>query len=358
MADLFEYLKWRGDIPFSEGRFTEIDGLILSAFCYIDAPAELLQEMPFRISELQKQMHHLPKDVQRSAIRNETDLKLLKTLAQSPRFRDVKVLSFSGHLDDQTETQFAAYCLELCEGKLAIVYRGTDHSITGWKEDFNMSFMDKIPGQLMAADFLKTCATRFSGDLYICGHSKGGNLAVYAATTCPKNVEVRIRDVYNYDGPGFSQNFVKRASYKRMIDRLHTFVPESSIVGILFIHEEPYEFVGSTNVGVAQHEPYSWKVMGASIVRCSRSESSNVMDQALKQWLEGMTKQEREAFVENLFGLLQESDASSLEDIAKLKTVFAAGKQYSSYSEKDKARLQDAAKAFRLAITQNWKKKK
>ncbi len=358
MADLFEYLKWRGDIPFSEGRFTEVDGLILSAFCYIDAPDDLLQKQSFTIQELHKRMKKLTESQKKESIRNENDLTLLKVLASSIRYKEVEILTFSGHLDDQTETQFAAYCFRLCENKIAVVYRGTDHTITGWKEDFNMSFMDKIPGQLMAADFLKNCAEHYTGEIYICGHSKGGNLAVYAATTCPKNVEVRIRNVYNYDGPGFSANFVKRAAYKRMVDRLHTFVPESSIVGILFIHEEPYEFVSSKNVGVAQHEPYSWNVMGGSITRCSRSASSNVMDQALQQWLEGMTKNEREAFVENLFGLLQDTDASSLEDIAKLKTVFAAGKQYSSYSEKDKALLQDAAKAFRLAITQNWKKKK
>lgn len=356
MGDLFEYLKWRGDIRFEDSLFTEVDGLILSAFSYINPPPELQKKKKYTIADLNEAMNRLPLVEQKKSIRNDNDLKLLKVLAGSIRFGQIRILAFTERIDSENESQFAAYSLQLCKNKTAVVYRGTDHTITGWKEDFNMSFLEKIPSQVQALEWLQETAAH-KGSLYLCGHSKGGNLAVYAATTCSRDIASRIADVYNYDGPGFSTAFVKQPSYQDMLPRLHTLVPESSIVGILFVHEEPYEFVQSKNMGIAQHEPYSWKVLGGSVIRSNASTNPD-MNFALQNWLGSMTNTQRKEVVERLFGLLQESDASNLEDIAKLKTVLAAGRQYNTYSEQEKALLADAIKAFRITVTNSFKKKK
>jgi len=359
MATLFEYIQWRGDLSLDQVPLSEVDGLILVAFSYITPPDILKDAQDVTVFQLNEGIKKLPAQEQKALIRNENDLILLEEMAKSPRFRNIRITYFTEILDTVNEMQFAAYCLELSSRNYAVVFRGTDHSITGWKEDFNLSFLDRIPGQTHAADFLNFVAENISGDISVMGHSKGGNLAVFAATTCPASIAKRIRAVYNYDGPGFSEDFIKQEGYLNMVLRLHTYLPESSIVGLLFEHEEPFEVVESKNVGVTQHEPYSWSVMGGSILRTqNRSASSYVMDHALHSWLASMTKEQRAGFVEALFGLLSETDASTLEDIVKPKTVLLASKHFKGAGEEERNMLFTAMSLFAKSVSDSIKQSK
>lgn len=337
MADFFDYIQWRGDVPFYDNSITEVDGLILSTFSYITPTAEFLGRLPATIEELFQSIEKLSDKRKAKLIRTEDDLKLIEAMAGCDRFKNIKILSFKKITDKEKEMQFAAYCLELKQNFLAIVFRGTDHSIVGWKEDFNMGFMDTIPGQLQAAKFLKKEMAKYEGNLIICGHSKGGNQAVYTAVTCDSKIESRILGVYNYDGPGFSDEFVKSEQYQRLVDRIYSFLPDSSIVGLLFEHDEPVEVVESRNNGILQHEPYSWNVMGNKIVRQEqRSNASFIIDEAIHDWLDKLTSEQIKEFVGILFGILDEENIESLEDLVKVKNLIAARKKYSESSDEEK----------------------
>ncbi len=337
MADFFDYIQWRGDVPFYDNSITEVDGLILSTFSYITPTTEILGNLPATIEDLQHSFEKLSEKRKIKLTRVDDDIKLLEAMAGCDRFKNIKILSFKKITDKQKEMQFAAYCLELKENLLAIVFRGTDGSIVGWKEDFNMGFMDTIPGQLQASKFIKREISKYDGDVIICGHSKGGNQAVYTAVTCESEIESRIIGVYNYDGPGFSDEFVKREQYQKLIDRIYSFLPDSSIVGLLFEHDEPVDVIESRNTGLLQHEPYSWNVMGSKIVRQEqRSNVSFILDDAIHDWLDKLTNEQKKEFVEMLFGLLDDKNTESLEDITKIRTLFTARKKYSESTDEEK----------------------
>lgn len=360
MANLFEYLKWRGDIPFASDNFTEVDGLLLVAFSYITPSEETIASLPITIYDLNQKLRALkPKD-RKNYIRNNKDTHLLEAMANCTRYQNVKIIDFEEKIDHEIETQFAAYALELAPDTTAIVFRGTDHTITGWKEDFNMTFLSETPGQLMSTDYLTKIAQKTSGRIILCGHSKGGNLAIYSSSTCAPAISKRVLNIYNYDGPGFTEEFLCKEQYKSLLDRIHTYLPESSIVGLLLEHEEPYEVVISRNPGITQHEPYSWSVMGGTIDRSpsERNIWSLTMDSAIREWQNQATPEERQSFVNSVFGLLENSDAVTLEDIMSPKTLFAAGKQFSSYTDTEKKLISDILKSFQKAYKASHKETK
>ncbi len=233
------------------------------------------------------------------------------------------------------------------KGDAFTAFRGTDNTLVGWKEDFNLSFLDTIPGQWAARDYLEKIAERCPGTLYAGGHSKGGNLAVFAAAVCSPEVQARIRSVYNNDGPGFSGAVLEQPGYQAVLGRIQTFVPQSSVVGMLLEHEEPYTVVRSGQVGLMQHEPYSWEVLGSDFVRLKQvTQGSRLVDQTIKTWLSELSRQEREAFVEALFELLENADIRHLSEAAKPKNLYTILQKLGR--EDDKTRLMIARVLSRL----------
>ena len=218
---------------------------------------------------------------------------------------------------------------------------GTDTSLVGWKEDFNMSYLSAVPAQIRAAAYTEEIAAACPDrGLRIGGHSKGGNLAAWAAIHIPAPLQDRLLAAYNNDGPGFSHDMVDSAAYRRVADKLHTYIPESSIVGILLEHAEDYAVIDSSNRSIMQHEPMSWNVEGPRFVHLGqRSPMGKVSDDLLRQWIGSMTPQEREQFTDALFDILSMSGKTrTLEDLRAggLAKMAALLKQYNGADEKDK----------------------
>ena len=210
----------------------------------------------------------------------------------------------------------------LPDGSAFLAFRGTDLTLVGWKEDFNMSFQDIVPAQTEAAEYLKEFAAVFDGPLYLTGHSKGGNLSVYAAATASLDVQERIRAVYNYDGPGFGQSMMGSEGYLRMIPRIQTYVPESSIIGMLLEHEEPYSAVKSTQVSIFQHDVFTWEILGPDFILAPGVDAhSRQMNVAIKTWLEGMSRQERMDFVDTLYSILSVGGAKNVDAVLQPKNI-------------------------------------
>ncbi len=316
MANIFDYIDWRGDLSFSQVPCCDIDNLILSRLSYMPfddiVPAETSISIP--LCKAAKLL--LESNIPTNVIFCKSDLKLLSALISSDRFKNIELSNYINRIDLDLQKQFSAITLSICPDLYYISYRGTDNSIIGWKEDFNMSFTSVVPAQYDAVEYLEAAADRLHGQLILGGHSKGGNLAVYASVFCRPDIQSRIINVYNNDGPGFRQAVLNTKQYQSVSDKIRTFIPQSSVVGLLLEHEETYTIIHSTQVGLLQHDIYSWQVMRDHFLSIDEiSNGSRFVNKTLKDWLENMDDFQRKQFIDTLFSVLQSTHAKTLDDL-------------------------------------------
>ena len=235
-------------------------------------------------------------------------VRLLACVVASPRLRDVRLCDYVEDLDAECEKQFCACTLRLPGGGAYVSFRGTDNTLVGWKEDFNMAFESDVPSQLAARAYLERIAPTVTGSLYVGGHSKGGNLAVYAASTCDAATAARLTRVFSHDGPGFMAQTLSAPGWRERGGLVSKTVPKSSLIGMLFEQQEEYSVVDSSTLGILQHDPFSWVVEGCEFARADGiSRGAAALDETLNQWICSMTHDEREGFVNTLFSLLYAS---------------------------------------------------
>ena len=326
MADMFDYLQWRGDILFSQMGVNDVDALIFSALAYVhyeDVVPEHYGSF-ITVREAALQLLALPDAAQRCRVPN--DLTLLQAAAQTERFGRVGMTHYLSVFDPEEDTQFAGVAFMMEDGTAFLAFRGTDNTLVGWKEDFNMSFQESVPAQRLALEFVRSFGFVSKAPMYLGGHSKGGNLAAYAGAKCGEALQDRILRVYNHDGPGFTQTMMTDEGYLRIVPKIRTLVPQSSVFGMLLEHEEPYTVIRSKHIGLLQHDPYTWEVMGGSFIRMDAlTADSRFLDRTFKTWLAGMTPEERNEFFDAVFDLLMLENASKPVDILRpqnLKALF------------------------------------
>ena len=233
---------------------------------------------------------------------------LLAAIVASPRFRRMRLANYVEDTDEETEKQFSAMTLRLPGNVTYVSFRGTDNTIVGWKEDFNMAFERAIPSQLAATKYLEKVARLTRGPLYVGGHSKGGNLAVYAAMNCKPAVRSRIVAAFSHDGPGFTDEAMAVPSWAEASQLIHKTLPRSSVIGMLFERQEDFTVVESTNTGIMQHDPFSWVVNGTDFCLVNElSLGASLFDQGLNDWVTGLSSDEREHFIETLFSIFKAS---------------------------------------------------
>lgn len=183
-----------------------------------------------------------------------------------------------------------------------------------------MGSLDAVPAQTDAASYLMRAAWRFEGKMRVGGHSKGGNLAVYAAMHNPEELQERIIEVYNNDGPGFRESVRDLPEYQRIASRIHTLVPQYSLVGVLLSHDGDFEIVESTETGISAHNGYTWEVLGTSFVRCQDfSFRTRVFNDAVHGWADGLDLQQRQELTDAVFGALEATGAKTLTDLTEQK---------------------------------------
>ena len=351
MADMFDYLLWRGDIPMEAVPPNPVDTLILSELSYIDfaglVPGDFLHPVPLKVAA--EAFLALPDREDRDRVKRDADL--LAAAAQTERFGKLRLAFYRSELLPQMQSQFAALTWLLPDGAAVITYRGTDMTITGWKEDFNMSFQSSVPAQEKALWYLEAFARVHMGPIRLAGHSKGGNLAVYAAArTVPENQE-RILSVHNHDGPGFHSAMLRDPGYRGILEQVRTFVPQSSVVGMLLEHEEPYTVVKSRQLSLLQHEPYSWEVQGGDFVRMEEvDDSSRFVDQTIKQWLSTTSMEERNAFVDAVYELLTLGQIDDLREVILPKNVLRYLRMLSTDEHIRSVIAREFAELFRTAV--------
>jgi len=346
---IWDYLQWRGDLLMTQDGFNEVDNLLLCIVSYIDF-RRITQLYSFDVTQAMSigDVCGLltEKDEQRG-LSPEDYIPVMRAMAATPRFRDVKMFAFEDSYDEEKVMQFSAVSFLLPDESVFVAYRGTDTTLVGWIEDFNMSFMTAIPAQLRATEYAVEVAGHTGRRaLRLGGHSKGGNLAAWAAIHLPQKLqEKRLVAAYNNDGPGFDQSVLDSDGYRRVAHKIFTYIPESSLVGMLLEHAEDYVIVDSTNRSLMQHEPLSWNVRGKQFIYLSqRTEAARLSDSVIREWLAGLSREERQAFVETLHQLLSVGGkVKTLDELhaGGLSSGLALIKEYAGADEEKKKMLSD-----------------
>lgn len=308
MGTLIDYVLQTGGMDFREKPFTNVDNLILCLLSYVEfeglVPSLEDNKEPVTFFEA---LNGKDEPQRLKEIYNKkTAAQLLPLLLISRRFGRIGLNYYVSRTDAKSQSQFSAVTFLLDGAGSFVAFRGTDGTVIGWKEDFNMAFINPVPAQALSADYLNTVAWRLSGDICVGGHSKGGNLAVYAASMCDPGVQKRIRAVYDNDGPGFREEFFRSSGFIDIQDRLQKFVPKSSVVGMLLDHWSEYTVVDSDSFGILQHDPLSWLTDADDFVKLdSVTAGAQLMDATLNKWIDSMTAEQREQFVGGLFQILE-----------------------------------------------------
>ena len=355
-ATVFDYLRWRGDLTLAQDGFNEVDSLILCIISYINLKKlrQLWSFDPKDAMPMGDVCRQLTEEDEQLGLSTLDYIPLMRAAAETARFRDVSLFAFESLHDEAQQMQFAAVSFLLPDGSVYVAYRGTDMTIVGWQEDFNMSFLSAVPAQLKATEYAeavaRACPRR---PLRIGGHSKGGNLAAWAAVHLDERLQrKRLIAAYNNDGPGFSRDLVNEPCYQAVADRLFTFIPASSIVGVLLEHAEDYEVVDSTARSIMQHEPLSWCVEGPHFVHLGqRSQLGQLSDGVLREWIGSMTPQEREQFSRAFFDILSRGGRTKTLEELRSGGLAAGAALLREYAGADEEKKKIITEIFRrLAV--------
>ncbi len=324
MANILDYIFWRGDIDFSRAEFNEVDALILCSLSYARFYGLITSDFKKKdfvtLQEAESRFSSSPDFVERSQIcshLSQETVGLLQTAAQSERFGNLLVGAHVDVLDTVAEEQFSATTF-ISDDWAFIAFRGTDDTIVGWKEDFNLGVKDVVPAQRDALEYLENAAKNIKGTIYVGGHSKGGNLSLYAASHASYDVKKRIGAVFNNDGPGFKKDFFVSGDYRAIRDRVHSFVPELSVVGMLFDHDDRFVTVASDGKGIMQHDPFTWYVGPGCFEELPDTNSqSKFLGATINGWFNELSLDQKELFIETVFGILSHTDASTNSELSE-----------------------------------------
>ena len=362
MANLLDYLDWRGDLTLEQSPFNEVDNLILAELSFVDfkdiVPGPGEGESVALRDAAERFFARFPEGekIDMGVLVPAAIPDMLRKMADSRRFGDMKLNCFVDHLDVGKGEQFAALTIETGDRTLYLSFRGTDDTLAGWKEDFELACMPEVPAQKKAVAYTEAVAKQFPRKkLRLGGHSKGGNLAVYAGVYAPGSVQKRIHAIWSNDGPGFHDDLLDLPEHQRVADRIVSIVPKSSVVGMLLEHEEDYTVVDSSQQGLMQHDGFSWEVLGDHFVKLrSVTRQGHLNDLTLKEWVHNMPLDQREKFVDGLFTVLSASGAVTLTDL-KEESLKAAGAMVRAMKDMEKDTRDALIYAVRLLFRCNAK---
>lgn len=321
MADIVEYISWRGDLSLKQFPLNEVDSLILCQISYCNFDGLLdssFTKKGITLRELGFKFANSPDSEMRmdyGALINPLTNNLLQAASESKRFGDIHVCGYVNIIDTQKDEQFSAMTFCLPDNSIFVAYRGTDDTIVGWQEDFDLGWKDKVPAQVDAADYLEKAASSLKGKIYTGGHSKGANLVLYAAANATDKVKKRISRIFANDGPGFKKVFFESSGYLDIRSKVSSFKPQLSVVGMLFDCDENYVCVECDGKGLHQHDPFNWHVQADSFVETDQDEESRLISKAVNGWFNDLNLEQKRLFVQTVFGVLEDSDTSTNSDL-------------------------------------------
>ena len=362
MANILDYLDWRGDLTLEQAPFNEVDNLLLAELSFVDfrgivpLPGEGGSVTLRSAAEAFFGKFPQGEKIDMGVLVPAEIPDMLQKMAASRRFRDMKLNGFVDWLDVGKGEQFAALTIETGDNALYLSFRGTDDTLAGWKEDFEMACVSEVAAQKKAVEYVQVIARQFPRKkLRLGGHSKGGNLAVYAAVFSPVSVQRRICAAWSNDGPGFHDAVLNLPEHQRVAERIFSIVPKSSVVGMLLEHEEAYTVVDSNQLGFLQHDGFSWQVMGDHFIRLRQvTRQAHLSNQKLRAWAQTLSVEQREKFINALFDILAASGAVTLTDL-KADKVKTAGAMIKAMKDLDKETRDGLLNFIRILFESNFR---
>ena len=351
MGNIMDYISWRGDLTFAQSPFNEVDNLILACFSYVNLdriPAVTRQkgtELKKLVKEFKK-LHTIKElEADKSFIRLAPFM--MFEMAETVRFGNCVIRNYVNEIVTEAEQQFSAVEIVLEDGTSYVSFRGTDDTIIGWKEDFNLS-TGVVPAQERAVEYMQRISDKASGMLRAGGHSKGGNLAIYGSVMC-KSAHDKILEIYSNDGPGFSKEFQESPETAEMMPKIIRIIPEYSIIGTLLEHEKQPIIVASTSRGLLQHDGFSWEVQGPGLVRRdSLNKTALRFIEILHKWIDGMDTEQKRLLIEDLFATLQASGYENLSEVQSggIKSLAAMVKRLDKFAPESRGMMQELLTAI------------
>ena len=360
MSTIFDYLKEVTYDSIYDRPFKELDILALTELTYLPfghiVPQGDTTNIEVRLSDAAELV-----DRTTNFTVSHQHLQLVDELAISKRFKNIKLLNYVDEYDPDVQKQFAAMTYRLTLDVYLVVFRGTDDTLIGWKEDFHMTYMDHVPAQKRAASYLQNVMKEFpKGRFMVAGHSKGGNLAAYACSYLPDHLFERVDAIYSYDAPGLNKAIIETEVYQRTSPKIHRFVPQGSIVGMMLEIPEPTTIVKSRAFGgFAQHDAFTWMVEKDGFVTLDQtSPDSQQTDETLKQWVREVPDSQLKKFFDTFFGLFLDAGITSINDLTDFKQLAKAKEILQNAQDLDpteREMLERLAKQLINTRVQAWK---
>lgn len=314
MASIIDYALLNANKDFESLPFSKIDGLILAQLSYLhfgdSVPGFCANSdgVPLsNIAEYEDYDSLFP--LARTAEQNK---RLLNAVAYSKRYGKIRANFYRNKFIPEKDTQFSAVTFIINPDLAFIAFRGTDSTITGWKENFNMLYTSPVASQRLSVPYLEEVANRFDGNLILAGHSKGGNLAIYSAVMCSDDIKPRIIEIQSFDNPGFSEEFINSKKYLDTVGKIVKIVPEESLIGMLLNNRGNYRVIKSNGVGVYQHNPFMWLVDGNDFeIGDEVLAKAKFIDGTLNEWYTNFDPKQRELFIESVFKIIEATNAQN-----------------------------------------------
>lgn len=314
--NIIEYVENNGIYDFREAAFCEVDSLVISQLSYLKfegiVPGPSTGHKGVVLSDIKKNEKY--DSIYRDERYREINTRFFEALCESRRFGRLILNNFLDVIDGSLDIQFSAMTVEDEYGIKYVVFRGTDDSMIGWKEDLNMTFKTPVPAQKYSVEYLEKVASLWDGNFIVGGHSKGGNLAVYSSMSCSDSVSKRIIRIYSHDGPGFRAELLEGSCYENIKDKIVKFVPKSAVVG-MFGNVEECIVVDCEKRGVKQHNPYNWIIDGFEFRKAEHiGKISALQADAINSWAQEMTKEKWALLSDQIFGVFESAGVTNLND--------------------------------------------
>ena len=322
MKNMLDYIKEFGHVSFEERAFSEIDALVLTELEYLPlekvVPSDENGENFVTVKEIAEYMQEHKQELfdENPMMITEERHEVSQVIADAPRFQSLKFFGVVSVWDKDTTKQFAAVTVEVEPSVRLVVFRGTDETLIGWKEDFLMTYSPLVAAQTDAKEYLAKQASLFDGDLMISGHSKGGNLAIYAAATQEEDEQLRIVDIFCFDSPGLYRSVLETKGYQNIVPLAMRYIPQDSLVGLMLESEVPYVIVKSNATGAMQHSAMTWEIEDGQFIKMEKlTKNSQLNDQTFEKWTESVSDEELELFWNVFFELLFSVGIDTVNDL-------------------------------------------
>ena len=289
---------------FTEFVFNDVDSLILSTLAYYNFE----NVVPKIFSKDKIKLKDIPSNIEEYLMYmpNKKGYKeLFSAVIKNPRFNELFLDNYYERDNVEEEIGFKALTFEAPDF-IYISYMGTKASLISWKEDFKLCYLSPLPSQKMALRYLNKISLETIKPIYLGGHSKGGNQAVYAAIHTSILNKIRIKKIFTHDGPGFPLKVFNSLRYKMIKNKISKTVPSSSIVGMLLYSRESYKVIKASGVSINQHCALNWHIKNSDFVYLNDlSWSSKHFDKTISNWINSLDKKRKEDFINALYEILE-----------------------------------------------------